>query len=153
MACFGFYVIHPCLQGHWRGALFRSVSDSFQCRNLDGQFCRPPPPGKMAHFCLLAGFILDFATGDWGCFTCFKIVDQTRKCKTVLLPSVSNDGPTMSEMSFFFVRNPWLIYIGSCGIFNFERDKPLLPCKDFHETNFNRYSLRLFILFSTTKTI
>ena len=42
----------------------------------------------MAHFGLLVGFNLDFATA-WrlGSFTCqFKIVDQTRK----LQPSVSN---------------------------------------------------------------
>ena len=58
----------------------------------------PPPPQKkrektniknlkMVHFSLLAGFSPSwFCCGNWGSFTCFKIVDQTLK----LQPSVSN---------------------------------------------------------------
>ena len=53
----------------------------------------PPPPqkiknGKMLHFGLLAGLSYSFCLrdGDWGFFTCFKIVDRTWK----LQPSVKN---------------------------------------------------------------
>lgn len=42
----------------------------------------------MVHFGLLArgSILISLRHGDWGFFTCFKIVDQTRK----LQPSVSN---------------------------------------------------------------
>ena len=42
----------------------------------------------MAHFDPLArgSILISLRHGDWGFFTCFKIVDQTRK----LQPSVSN---------------------------------------------------------------
>ena len=42
----------------------------------------------MAHFGLLAqgSILISLRHGDWGSFTCFKIVDQARK----LQPSVNN---------------------------------------------------------------
>ena len=65
---------------------------------------------------------------------------------------VSNDGPTMSEMSvFIFGRNSWLIYISSCGILNFLWDKPLLIYLGLIRTK-SSCSLRLFILISATTT-
>ena len=62
----------------------------------------PPPPkkkeiqeGENAAFWPSCGFIIDFARKYWGggglggC--CFKIVDQTRKCMTVLQPSATSE--------------------------------------------------------------
>ena len=77
----------------------------------------------MAHFGLLVGFNLDFATA-WrlGSFTCqFKIVVQTRK----LQPSVSN----ISNVCFCLLKElvTNLHIESSCVIINLLRDKPLLP--------------------------
>ena len=52
---------------------------------------------------------------------------------------------------FVFKQNSWLIYISSCLIINFLRDKSQFNTNDCHGTK--RYSLRLFILFSNIKTI
>ena len=64
---------------------------SFQGCNHDGWFrppIRPPPPQKKNQEwengafwppCRLQLFLLWLRDGDWGFFTCFKIVDQTRK--------------------------------------------------------------------------
>ena len=77
----------------------------------------------MAHFGLIAGFNLDFATARrLGSFTCqFKIVDQTRK----LQPSVSN----ISNVCFCLLKElvTNLHIESSCVIINLLRDKPLLP--------------------------
>ena len=78
----------------------------------------------MAHFGPLArGLILiSLRHGDWGFFTCFKIVDQTRK----LQPSVSN----ISNVCFCLLIKELVTNLhieSSCVIINFLRDKPLLP--------------------------
>ena len=61
----------------------------------------------MAHFDLIAALFL-IPLGGWRgggggekCLACFKIVAQTQKYTTVLQPSLSNDGPTISAMSVF----------------------------------------------------
>ena len=148
MASFGFHVSYPCFQGDGR---FDVPFYLFQGCNHDGWFLPPPPPKKkfknwkMAHFGLLAGFSHSFwfRYRDWGSFTCFKIVDQTWK----LQPSVNN----ISNVCFCHLKELVTNLRIESSCVNFLRDKPLLPGNDCHGTN--RYSLRLFILFSTTKTI
>ena len=64
---------------------------------------------------------------DWGVFTCFKIVYQTRK-----LQAVSN----ISNVCFCLLKElvTNLHIESSCVIINFLRDKPLLP-RTFMEQN------------------
>ena len=78
----------------------------------------------MAHFGPLArgSILISLRHGDWGFFTCFKIVDQTRK----LQPSVSN----ISNVCFCLLIKELVTNLhieSSCVIINFLRDKPLLP--------------------------
>ena len=77
----------------------------------------------MVHFGLLArgSILISLRHGDWGSFTCFKIVDQTRK----LQPSVTN----ISNVCFCLLKElvTNLHIESSCVIINFLRDKPLLP--------------------------
>ena len=77
--------------------------------------------GKMAHFGLLArdSILMSLRHGDWGSFTCFNIVDQTRK----LQPSVTN----ISNVCFCLLKElvTNLHVESSCVIINFMRDKPL----------------------------
>ena len=84
----------------------------------------------MAHFGPLArgSILISLRHGDWGFFTCFKIVDQTRK----LQPSVSN----ISNVCFCLLKElvTNLHIESSCVIINFLRDKPLLP-RTFMEQN------------------
>ena len=88
----------------------------------------------MAHFDPLArgSILISLRHGDWGFFTCFKIVDQTRK----LQPSVSN----ISNVCFCLFKGKIKELVtnlhieSSCVIINFLRDKPLLP-KTFMEQN------------------
>ena len=85
----------------------------------------------MAHFGPLArgSILFSLRHGDWGFFTCFKIVDQTRK----LQPSVSN----ISNVCFCLEIKELVTNLhieSSCVIINFLRDKPLLP-RTFVEQN------------------
>ena len=78
----------------------------------------------MVHFGLLARVQSWFRNGmgDWGFFTCFKIVDQTRK----LQPSVSNIG----NICFCVFKKEFVTNLhteSNCVIINVLREKPLLP--------------------------
>ena len=84
----------------------------------------------MVHFGLLArgSILISLRHGDWGSFTCFTIVDQTRK----LQPSVTNISNVCFCLFKELVTN--LHIESSCVIINFLRDKPLLP-RTFMEQN------------------
>ena len=94
--CFGFHMLYPCFQGTGGGLLFHSIL--FKVAIMLDNLEPPPPPqkkykkGKMPRFGLLAALLLTWLGVWWGgegC--CFKIVDQTRKCMTVLQPSATSE--------------------------------------------------------------
>ena len=78
----------------------------------------------MVHFGLLArgSILISLRHGDWGSFTCFKIVDQTWK----LQPIVNN----ISNVCFCHLKELVTNLRIESSCVNFLRDKPLLPGND-----------------------
>ena len=81
--------------------------------------------------------LISLRHGDWGVFTCFKIVDQTRK-----LQPVSNISNACFCLLKELVTN--LHIESSCVIINLLSDKPLLPRTVMEQSaipwNFSSYS-------------